>query len=191
MTNKKAKISEHFVALRGRAYKTDTSNLQEIKILNVKDINTNFVDIAQCESQNIDTNLGENLFLQKGDVVIPCRGNGIIKVGIITSINEPCVPSQNVILIRETTTNVSSEYLKIFFESPTGKELLTKLQGGGAIKLISHKDLLQLEIPIPDKDTQTFIIKEFNKGKSEYEQKINQAVTTWENIQSSLYAKFN
>ena len=107
MTNKKAKISEHFVALRGRAYKTDTSNLQEIKILNVKDINTNFVDIAQCESQNIDTNLDENLFLQKGDVVIPCRGNGTIKVGIITSINEPCVPSQNVILIRETTADVS------------------------------------------------------------------------------------
>lgn len=191
MTNKKAKISEHFVALRGRAYKTDTSNLQEIKILNVKDINTNFVDIAQCESQNIDTNLDENLFLQKGDVVIPCRGNGTIKVGIITSIDEPCVPSQNVILIRETTAEVSSEYLKIFFESPIGKDLLTKLQGGGAIKLISHKDLLQLEIPIPDKDTQAFIIKEFNKGKSEYEQQIKQAVTTWESKQSSLYAKFN
>lgn len=191
MTNKKSKISEYFVAIRGRAYKTDTSNLQKIKILNVKDINANFVDITQCESQNIDTNLDENLFLQKGDVVIPCRGNGTIKVGIITSIDEPCVPSQNVILIRETTAEVSSEYLKIYFESPIGKDLLTKLQGGGAIKLISHKDLLQLEIPIPDKDTQAFIIKEFNKGKSEYEQQIKQAVTTWESKQSSLYAKFN
>ena len=191
MTNKKSKISEYFVAIRGRAYKTDTSNLQKIKILNVKDINANFVDITQCESQNIDNNINESLYLQKGDVVIPCRGNGTIKVGIITSIDEPCVPSQNVILIREITAEVSSEYLKIFFESPIGKDLLTKLQGGGAIKLISHKDLLQLEIPIPDKDTQAFIIKEFNKGKSEYEQQIKQAVTTWESKQSSLYAKFN
>ena len=186
----KVRLSEHFEIYRGRTYQTVDPKYIPVKLLNVKDINFDNIEIEKCEDFQIDIKTSRELYLQKNDIVLPCRGNGVMKIGIISSIENDCVPSQNIVVIRAKDGVVNPEYLKIFFESPIGLKLINSIQRGDTIKQLSHKDIAQLDIPAPDRQTQDLIVQEFKKGKKEYEEVTTQALNKWNDLKTNLYNKF-
>ena len=186
----RVKLSDHFDIYRGRSYDTVNPTYIPVKLLNVKDINPDIMDISNCEDFQIDVKASRELYLRQNDIVLPCRGNGGMKIGLITNVRDDCVPSQNIVVIRAKDEVVNPEYLKIFLESPVGLCLLNSIQRGECIKQLSHKDIAQLEVPAPEREIQDLVVQEFKKGKQEYYKVTSKALVKWNALKSDLYKTF-
>jgi len=93
-------------------------------------------------------------FLRKDDIVVTVRGN-VGKVGIIASdAAEPgpggwTAGSSLAVLRVRPEVSVDPAALMLLLRSPLGKELLSRVSSGVTIPMITLRDLLRLQVPVP------------------------------------------
>lgn len=120
--------------------------------------------------------------LEEGDVVLACRGS-TIKSAVFTKQQRIIIASANFIVIRpqenETGKKVLGDYIKIFFESPTGLAIIKSFQRGTNIMNINHADIMEMEIPLLDLDTQQQRIQTYEQERQQYRKTIQAAETRW------------
>ncbi|MBB6600302.1 N-6 DNA methylase [Luteimonas sp. MC1825] len=100
------------------------------------------------------TGQGADHFLREGDIVVTIRGS-VGKVGIIPGDVAKAGPggwtagSSLAVLRTRSDALVHPAVLMLLLRSPMGQELLSGISSGVAIPMITLRDLLRLEIPVP------------------------------------------
>lgn len=108
----------------------------------------------------------QHQFLKSGDIVLIIKGS-VGKLGIIGEAPPAgeggWVAGQSSIVLRLNTSSIDARWLLVFLRSEIGQAIISKLVSGATISLLKLNDLLKLEIPISDRETQQQIIADFDQ----------------------------
>lgn len=102
-------------------------------------------------------------FVGLDDVVLSTRG--WFRAAVIKSSAKNILASSSIFILRPTSNHVLSEFLAIYLNSSAGQRQLMSKSTGGAINTILKKDLGEIEIPIPDLESQKLIVSLFSNNQ--------------------------
>lgn len=118
-------------------------------------------------STDIDAERIEKYLLKENDILISSKGTAI-KLALVTNLGDrKVIPHNNLTVIRVTSEEVLPAYLCCFLNSESGRLILNSLQTGSIIINITKSNLLELNIPVIDMDTQETIVNRYNILKNE------------------------
>ena len=100
--------------------------------------------------------------LFEGDLVLTNVGAYCGTPFLIPKLNKPATLGPNAILIRPKKEIMSSEFLKIFFQSRKGQNLLEVISNGTSHKKFNKTSLRRLKITVPTIEQQSKILDEIN-----------------------------
>lgn len=112
--------------------------------------------------------IAEKHLLRKGDILFAAKGKKNY-ASIFEANNLPAVASTSFFVIRINSDHVLADYLKWFLNLPRTIALLKTKAIGTSISSISKLVLAELEIPIPNIQTQKVILKVFKLREKEKE----------------------
>jgi restriction endonuclease S subunit len=126
----------------------------------------------QSVTEKPDQNYNKH-YLKAGDVLILSRGSSI-RAALVTDelASSRLLANATITVIRPDSTRLLGELLVTFFNSELGQATLTSLQQGAAIPSLPLKDLKQLEISVPDLNTQEKIQQLFHANITAYQDTI-------------------
>jgi restriction endonuclease S subunit len=101
--------------------------------------------------------ISDKHLLKNGDVLFASKGTKNF-AAIYESLNKPAVASTSFFVIRLVDQKVLPEYLSWFLNSPSAQARIKGQAIGTSIPSISKQVLLNLEISVPDMDTQKTIL---------------------------------
>ncbi len=132
----------------------------------------NFDEYGQLHSELhpdlVADGISEKHLLKDGDVLFAAKGTKNFAT-VFENHNEPSVASTSFFVIRPTDNKVLPQFLAWFLNNPTTQTLLKGQAIGTSIPSISKQVLENLEITVPDIETQKAILqitKLRNKEKS-------------------------
>jgi hypothetical protein len=96
----------------------------------------------------------ENFVNKNNSIYIPKLGPS----PVISNLNRATLKHQNYYQIVLNKDIVEAEYLRIFFKSKMGRLLLSSLLVSSYIPHINKSDLENIQLPVPDKETQNLLI---------------------------------
>ena len=142
--------------------KVDINDKNIYKLLEIGKIN-NDGDIIEKLSLINPSKIGKNLdryLLEDGDIITTARGDKL-KVALIELKNndEKIIANGSMNVIRLDKKRVNPKYIKLFFDSETGRETLERIKIGRTIASINTGDLKNIEIPCVTMEEQNEIAK--------------------------------
>ncbi len=160
-------LKELVEQVRGVSYKpADVSNKENgIPILRASNIQKgalNFDDLVYVKKEVVK----EAQFLVKGDVLI-CTSSGskdlVGKAGVFYDYNDPVSFGAfcKVLRIKKCNT-IDEDFVRLFFNSPSYRRQISDASNGANINNINADNINNLDINIPDLDTQKNAILELN-----------------------------
>ncbi len=160
----------------------------EYQILTSSDIDKGLIDYSKLN--NIKNGEKYEKFLAKeGDVIITSKSTKV-KLAVINGISDKKIIVTGAMnILRPKDNAIDGTYLKIFFESSKGKQILESAQKGSVIRTISEHELANLKVPCPSYDKQIKIASKYNNLMSMYEvmkKEINNIESRLENFYDSI-----
>lgn len=145
-------------------YQYTSKNLTElnpgkgnISIVKISNLINGSIDYSSMISANMDEAKVEKYLLQENDILLSSKGT-MIKGVVVKDIGEQkIIPHNNLLVIRITDSEVNPIYVCNYLNSKTGQLFLKTIQTGGIIININRTRLMDLPIPIVDKDSQEII----------------------------------
>lgn len=188
--DKVVKLQEVCEVFRGKVVKknkdSDLAN-GNVGFVNISNITAWDLDCTNLEKIEIDEDRKiRNYILEDGDLLLASRGT-IVKCAIFREQAIKCIASPNITIIRPKTKVLSSEYLKVFFDSTPGRIALDALKQGDIVVAISYQELKNLKVPIPPMDEQKKIEMKFREELNAYKETKRQAETRWANAQTEIF----
>ena len=157
--NHPVKLKDYIDVYRGyRGSKVHENNNETIKIIQVANLNTNFIDVNDLETINYDISMEKDLLKDK-DIIFSRFANNFQCKIVHLKENEKVIASENIIILRvKDLNNLSPYYLEEYLNSDAGKETIfanqvkstaTLIQMSGLsdtyIDLISYSKQLEIE----------------------------------------------
>lgn len=166
----------------------DQSGESPYCIISSVDINDGIIDYNNLTQILYDSSLDEQL-AQNGDVILTNKSSKI-KCAVINNEKLKLIPIGSMIVISPHKGVLDGMYLKMFFESKRGQEILLSVKRGDKTTILYPKDLGRIKIPCIPYNKQIELSKQYKemtdeliKKKSEYEkiiEKINELVNKGE-----------
>lgn len=158
-------------------------NVSVVKVSNIENGEINYNDLVSID---IDENKIEKYFLKENDILISTKGT-LIKIGLITNIGDKkLIPYNNLQVIRITSEDVNPIYVCNYLNSETGQRFLRLIQTGQIIININKNDLLNVQVPIVDMDTQETIANRYRIISNNIKE-LKEKLSTLENKLNSIY----
>lgn len=176
------KLGEVAELFRGKSIAKRELKQGSIYVLNISNIEEGEIVWDQLETIQSEVRKVRRYELEVGDLVITCRGT-LYKVGMIRQLPYFTIASANLIVIRCQHEAVESEYLKIFLESPVGKQMVQTFQRGTTVINLHPNDLAQLSLVLPDREEQQRLVKQYRQEQWIFQQ----AKERWETVRQNLY----
>lgn len=152
-TKKRSKLGEIAQVLSGVYVKGNPTG--EIACLQVKDL---LMSSPESTASRIEyTDKLENYMLKKGDLLF--AGKGTTYLCKVFNLDIPAVPSTTLYSIRLRSSMVSPEYLCWYLNHPRVVASVKTAQAGSGTPLIHKPTLENLEIIVPDQETQRLIVE--------------------------------
>ena len=152
-TKKRSKLGEIAQVLSGVYVKGNPTG--EIACLQVKDL---LMSSPESTASRIEyTDKLENYMLKKGDLIF--AGKGTTYLCKVFNLDIPAVPSTTLYSIRLRSSMVSPEYLCWYLNHPRVVASIKTAQAGSGTPLIHKPTLENLEIIVPDQETQRLIVE--------------------------------
>ena len=152
-TKKRSKLGEIAQVLSGVYVKGNPTG--EIACLQVKDL---LMASPESTASRIEyTDKLENYILKKGDLIF--AGKGTTYLCKVFNLDIPAVPSTTLYSIRLRSSIVSPEYLCWYLNHPRVVASIKTAQAGSGTPLIHKPTLENLEIIVPDQETQRLIVE--------------------------------
>ncbi|MFC1595819.1 restriction endonuclease subunit S [Candidatus Margulisiibacteriota bacterium] len=127
-------------------------------VLQAKNINDYYeIDYTGLEKTSITTNNIDKYLLKKKDVIMLAKGVNYYSA-LINKDLKNFVPTSNLLVIRAKNNNIMPEYLWWYLNHPNTQNTLKQMSQGVAVRHISKSAMEELEIPIPDIETQKRIV---------------------------------
>ena len=163
ITKEKVRLQEVAEILSGVYLKSSPNG--EIACLQVKDL---LMPSPETTATRIDyVPKLDNYMLKKGDILF--AGKGTTYLCVVFDLDLPAVPSTTLYSIRLRSNNISPDYLCWYLNHPSVVAAIKTAQAGTGTPLIHKPTLENLEIIIPDQETQRLIVKLSTLQKREKE----------------------
>ena len=165
-------IKEIGIVLSGYQYTSKSLKEMEpgignVDIVKITNIIEGEIDYASLASTDIDVRRIEKYLLKENDILISSKGTAI-KLALVSNLGDrKVIPHNNLMVIRVINEEVLPAYLCCFLNSESGRLILNSLQTGSIIINITKSNLLELNIPVIDMDTQETIVNRYNILKNE------------------------
>lgn len=163
----------------------NSSDPNAIKVINISSMTGEGIDTSKCDTLASQSDDEAKFFLKKGDLLIATKGT-VVKTDVFEEEEGKYITSSNITTVRPNP-NLLGWYLKIFFESPIGKKTLNSLKRGTIVSNINIKDVLELEVPLPDLKKQKELIQKYKDGLKRYKDSIVDATNTWEDLRNEIF----
>lgn len=163
----------------------NSSDPNAIKVINISSMTGEGIDTSKCDTLASQSDDEAKFFLKKGDLLIATKGT-VVKTDVFEEEEGKYITSSNITTVRPNP-NLLGWYLKIFFESPIGKKTLNSLKRGTIVSNINTKDVLELEVPLPDLQKQKELIQKYKDGLKRYKDSIVDATNTWEDLRNEIF----
>lgn len=138
----------------------------EYELLSLGDIEDGVISEKPKRIKNFNGR-HDSFLLSDNDLVITSRGTQI-KVAVIDNIKDrKLIPNGSLIAIKVDVSKINPYYLAAYLNSPGVQTYLKQMQTGLAILTINPSQLLQLNIPILDIETQNKIGEEYKNAQKE------------------------
>ena len=131
------------------------SPMGKIACLQVKDLLMSFPDTTATYIEYVPKL--DNYLLKKGDLLF--AGKGTTYLCVVFDFNFPAVPSTTLYSIKLRSDIISPEYLCWYLNHPSVVAAIKTAQAGTGTPIIHKPTLENLEIIIPDKNTQNCIVE--------------------------------
>ena len=146
----------------------------------ISNLKTRYKDYRSTELQNLTEELirgsRETLFEDKpNSLYLRCTGSNISPNLVTTEHKEVPIKQINCVQL-VLKSDISNEYLKVFFQSHLGQLILRSVMSGMTIQSINVRGLMETDIPFPEVSTQGQIV-ESSERFSRLEEQINQLRT--------------
>jgi restriction endonuclease S subunit len=162
-TKKKVRLGGVAKILSGVYVKENPTG--EIAYLQVKDL---LMSSPETTAPRVEyTSKLDSYFLKKGDLLF--AGKGTTYLCKVFNLDIPAVPSTTLYAIRLQSNIVSPEYLCWYLNHPSVVAAIKTKQAGTGTPLIHKPALENLEIIIPNQETQRLIVKLSSLQKREKE----------------------
>ena len=153
ITKNKVRLRDVAEILSGVYLKSSPNG--EIACLQVKDL---LMPSPETTATRIDyVPKLDNYLLKKGDILF--AGKGTTYLCVVFNLDLPAVPSTTLYLIRLHSSIISPDYLCWYLNHPSVVAAIKTAQAGTGTPLIHKPTLENLEIIIPDQDTQRLIVE--------------------------------
>lgn len=172
----KVKLKDVSEIFRGKTVNNKTID-GNIGVINISNINENGIDYDHLEKFTEEERKVKRYELQEGDVLLTCRGT-TIKSATFTQQSFLCIPSVSLVVIRPNK-ELNSRYLEVFFQTPIGKAVFDSFSIGGASIQITHKDVMEITIPLPSLEEQLEIVKKYDSEKEIFMNAVKTAENRW------------
>lgn len=163
ITKEKVRLQEVAEILSGVYLKSSLNG--EIACLQVKDL---LMPSPETTATRIDyVPKLDNYLLKKGDILF--AGKGTTYLCVVFDLDLPAVPSTTLYSIRLHSNIISPDYLCWYLNHPSVVAAIKTAQAGTGTPLIHKPTLENLEIIIPDQETQRLIVELSTLQKREKE----------------------
>lgn len=137
-----------------------------------------YINIKNIESGRIRPDCEEIIFsqtelekatpLKAGDIIVSAKGI-VYKAAIVSSENEGCILSSNVIGFRLKTKEVLPEYIVTYLNCPEGQKQLVNQARGVGLPSINFAALKNVTIPVISLESQQLLSKYLSLVRSYYD----------------------
>lgn len=139
----------------------DQSGESTYCLLTSNDINDGFIDYGNLTRLIFDSAF-EKLIIKKGDVVITNKSSKP-KLAVLECDDLRIVPTGSMIVVSPHENVLSGIYLKMFFESRKGNQLLAKVQRGQKTNTLYPVDIGKLLVPLISYKEQVKLADKYKK----------------------------
>ena len=168
---------------KGRAVPSKAEG-DRIAVINIVDVQNGIIDYDQLKSYDEKESLVLKYYLKSGDLLISSKGTQL-KLAIFEEQNKPVVASSNFTIIRPSS-KVRGYYLKLFFETETGRKLLMETDRGKSVMNLSTSDIAGISIPMIPLVKQDYAISRYLRGQADYQRKLDRANQEWQYIEDEV-----
>ena len=172
----KVKLKDVSEIFRGKTVNNKTIN-GNIGVINISNISENGIDYDRLERFTEEERKVKRYELQEGDVLLTCRGT-TIKSATFTQQSFLCIPSVSLVVIRPNK-ELNSRYLEVFFQTPIGKAVFDSFSIGMTSIQITHKDVMEITIPLPSLEEQLEIVEKYDSEKVIFMNAVKTAEDRW------------
>ncbi len=169
--------------------KAITTFLTGTEILTSSDIDEKGIINFDSIQNIVEDKRLEKYYAHNGDIILSSKSTKVKVAVFHNDYDDHVVVTGAMIILRPKTKRIDSTFLKIFFDSKKGMELLSSIQKGSVITTISTTNLATLKIPCPDIKTQKKIASEYQKTLNEYQIK-KKEVNVLEEKLTSFYDEY-
>ena len=126
---------------------SESGNVVTLRTTDMDDEGNINYDKAPLASLNIDE-FREHLLI-KDDLVIS-RSGTIGVTGIFQGYSAPVIPGAFLIRFRFKTDKLSTQFIRLFFNSQKGRNQIVALSAGGVQKNLTGSSVLKMVVPVPE-----------------------------------------
>lgn len=140
---------------RGRLQPADVGG---VPVLQLRDLSPNRpVDPVHLEHVHLDDFQDRHL-VQTGDVVFRSRGENNMAFALGAEFHEPTVALLPLFILRPKTKSVLPEYLAWAINQSSSQRYFDSVAQGTNMRMVSRTDIANLDISLPNLDTQQKIV---------------------------------
>lgn len=183
----KVKLGDVADIFRGKSILKQDLKVGTIKVLNISNLDDGEVILDHLETIDEEERKVKRYEILPNDLVMTCRGT-INKLAVFPESKGMFIASANIIVIR-FKSSISSQFAKIFLESPTGSALIQSFQRGTTVMNLNPADVAEIELPLLTIKEQLDRIERYLQEKERYKAIIRDATTRWEQVKNQLYCE--
>ena len=154
-------------------------------VLTSSDIDNGLIDYKKLKHINNGSKY-EKFCAKDGDVIITSKSTKVKLAVINNKNNKKIIITGAMYILRPIENKIDGTYLKIFFDSLKGRQILQSAQKGSVITTISVYELESLKVPCPEYKDQLKVSSKYNNLMSMYEV-MKKEVSDMENKLENFY----
>lgn len=154
-------------------------------VLTSSDIDNGLIDYKKLKHINNGSKY-EKFCAKDGDVIITSKSTKVKLAVINNKSNKKIIITGAMYILRPIENKIDGTYLKIFFDSLKGRQILQSAQKGSVITTISVYELESLKVPCPEYKDQLKVTSKYNNLMSMYEV-MKKEVSDMENKLENFY----
>lgn len=141
----------------GQTFRSKVENNPEGEVwaIQMKDLNSNYTDFSGTPNLVTYKDVSSNQLLRRGDILFLAKGNN--NIAFQFELDRPAIAASLFFIIRENSGNVLPGYLTWFLNNHKTQKHLVANREGAMVYNVKKTILEELEIDLPDINTQKII----------------------------------
>lgn len=160
------------------------------QLVQLRDIENNSLQMNTLRSIDILQKSIERYILQEGDFIVNSRGLPT-RMAVVPKHEGTLILSQNFIGFRPLDSQVDSNFLKFYLESPIGQYYLQRALSTNTTTVLLPKSFSEVLCPVPPLDVQRQFSADYEQAITQYQKKVSAAERELVRAQTNFYKRLD